>query len=55
MKPWTFPGAPDMDMTPVRINISTPQVVLEDLDRKAGARGMTRSAPIPRLHRRMCS
>ena len=39
-------GAPDMDMTPVRINISLPKCVLEGLDRKASARGMTRSALI---------
>lgn len=39
-------GAPDMDMTPVRINISLPKCVLEGLDRKACARGMTRSALI---------
>jgi hypothetical protein len=35
--PWTLPDAPDMDMTPVRINISLPRCVLEDLDRKASA------------------
>ncbi len=45
-KPWTLPDAPDMDMTPVRINISLPKCVLEGLDRKASARGMTRSALI---------
>ncbi|MFQ8889768.1 MAG: hypothetical protein ACLR7Z_16875 [Bilophila wadsworthia] len=28
-KPWTLPDAPDMDMTPVRINISLPKCVLE--------------------------
>lgn len=27
----------DMDMTPVRINISLPKCVLENLDRKASA------------------
>lgn len=35
--PWTLPDAPDMDMTPVRINISLPRCVLENLDRKASA------------------
>ena len=35
-------GAPDMDMTPVRINISLPKCVLEDLDRKASAWGSVR-------------
>lgn len=35
--PWTLPDAPDMDMTPVRINISLPKCVLENLDRKVSA------------------
>ena len=41
-KPWTLPDAPDMDMTPVHINISLPKCVLEDLDRKASAWGSAR-------------
>lgn len=41
-------GAPDMDMTPVRINVTLPRCVLEGLDRKASARGLTRSAFIAR-------
>ena len=41
-KPWTLSDAPDMDMTPVHINISLPKCVLEDLDRKASAWGSVR-------------
>lgn len=38
-----------MDMTPVRINISLPKCVLEDLDRKAPRKRPRGSSP--RLHR----
>ena len=37
------------NMTPVRINISLPKCVLEGLDHKASARGMTRSALIAKV------
>lgn len=39
-----YVAAPDLDMAPVRVNVSLPRVVLEDVDRKAKLAGMTRSA-----------
>ena len=41
--------APDMDMTPVRVNISIPRNALNALDRKAEAAGTTRSGYIARI------
>ena len=38
-------------MTPVRINISLPRCVLEDLDRKASAWGSTPSGLIAKVAR----
>ena len=35
--------APNLDMTPVRINVSLPKFALEEVDRKAALVGMTRS------------
>lgn len=36
-------AAPDLDMTPVRINVSFPKSVLAEIDRNAKLAGMTRS------------
>lgn len=40
--------APEMDMTPVRVNISLPKSVLEQIDAKAAAGGLTRSGFLAR-------
>lgn len=40
-----FP-APDLDMAPVRVNISIPKAILKEIDYKAKLAGMTRSGYI---------
>ena len=41
-------AAPRVDMTPVRISVSLPKSVLEDIDRKAQQQGLTRSGFLAR-------
>lgn len=36
-------AAPSLDMVPVRINVSLPRAVLEDIDKRASLYGFTRS------------
>ena len=44
--------APSVDMTPVRVNISLPKSVLEEIDAKAAAAGYTRSGFLATAARR---
>ena len=46
---YQYVEAPELDTTPVRINISIPRNALAALDRKAGNAGTTRSGYIARL------